>query len=226
MTNDVEINSDCSEFVMVRPPEMVWQNTGETGVSRCVLERVNDGTWGRETCLIRLAADTRLATEELTARLEIFVVEGAFSDGHGEYGARTFIMNPPGTSYTAASSGGCLIYAKRLNGFSASDARVVVDTERAEWSPFGHRVAEVVHFYVDQGREVTARVGRVFSDAQVMEHDHPGGEEVLILEGAFTDQFGEGGPGTWMRCPIGLAHAPSAGKDGAQIYIRDGDIRW
>jgi anti-sigma factor ChrR (cupin superfamily) len=135
-------------------------------------------------------------------------------------------MNPPGASYIAASKDGCLLYVKRLNGFGSDDTRVVKDIHGEDWEPFGHRVAEVVHFYNDSERNVTARVGRVFPDAQIMEHDHPGGEEVLILDGVFKDQFGDGFPGTWMRYPIGLAHAPYTGKEGALIYIRDGDVRW
>jgi anti-sigma factor ChrR (cupin superfamily) len=224
--NQPEINSDCTKFVMVSPDQMIWEETGNPGETRCVLERVNDEKKGRETSLVRYAPGTRLEPKNLPVRLEIFVIEGSFSDGHGDHGPGTFVMNPPGTDYTAASSSGCLVYTKRLWGFSADNERVVIDTNQADWSPFGHRVAEVVHFYVHEEREVTARVGRVFPDAQVMEHDHPGGEEVLILDGAFIDQFGRATPGTWLRYPIGLAHAPSAEKDGARIYIRDGDVRW
>jgi len=83
-----------------------------------------------------------------------------------------------------------------------------------------------VHFYKEPDRDVTARVGRVYPQAQIMEHDHPGGGEVLILDGVFSDQFGDGKPGTWLRYPIGLAHAPYSGPEGALIYIRDGDVRW
>ena len=226
MATEPEINADCTKLVILRPDQMVWESTNQTGVSRIILERVNDRLLGRETSLVRLAPNTQLAPEVLDERMEIFVVEGTFSDGHGEYGARTFIMNPPGTSYAGASRDGCVVYLKRLKGFDGDDERVAIDTSAGEWTPFGHRVAEVIHFYKDHERDVTARVGRVFPNAQLMDHDHPGGEEVLILEGAFKDQFGEGVPGTWLRYPIGLAHAPYTGDEGALVYIRDGDVRW
>lgn len=226
MAAEPEINAECEELVIIRPDDMTWETTGQAGVSRIVLERVNDDKRGRETALVRLEPGTKLPQEILSTRMEIFVVDGGFSDGHGEYEARTFIMNPPGTPYTAASRDGCTLYVKRLNGFEKNDDRVVTALSAAEWTPFGHRVAEVVHFYKDEQREVTARVGNVFPNAQVMEHDHPGGEEVLILDGVFKDQFGDGVPGTWLRYPIGLAHAPFTENDGALIYIRDGDVRW
>lgn len=226
MPNQPEVNADCTKLVIVHPEEVAWERTAHTGVSQIVLERINDSNLGRETALVRLDVGTELAPEVLGKRLEIFIMEGSFSDGHAEYGPRTFIMNPPGTTYTASSKDGCVLYVKRLNGFASDVERVATDIETADWTPFGHRVAEVVHFYKDANRNVTARVGRVFPNAQVMEHDHPGGEEVLILDGVFKDQFGDGTPGTWMRYPIGLAHAPYTGNEGALIYIRDGDVRW
>lgn len=226
MTIEPEINSDCTELVILRPDEMVWEDTGQTGVSRTVLERLNSEKLGRETSLVRLAPNTRLPPEVLNTRIEIFVVDGTFSDGHGDYGPQTFIMNPPGSTYSAFTRDGCLLYVKRLNGFAGDEERVTIDTRTAKRTPFGDRVAEVVHFYKNDERDVTARVGKVFPNAQVMEHDHPGGEEVLILEGMFKDQFGDGTPGTWLRYPIGLAHAPYTEDEGALIYIRDGDVRW
>jgi anti-sigma factor ChrR (cupin superfamily) len=226
MATEPEINAQCDKLVIISANEMVWEPAGQRGVSRTLLERVNNEEFGRETSLVRLEPGTELEPEVLSTRLEIFVVEGSFSDGHGEYGARTFIMNPPGTTYTASSRDGCTLYAKRLNGFKTDDERVVTVLSAADWTPFGHRVAEVVHFYKNDQRDVTARVGNVFPNAQVMEHDHPGGEEVLILDGVFKDQFGDGIPGTWLRYPIGLAHAPYTENEGALIYIRDGDVRW
>jgi anti-sigma factor ChrR (cupin superfamily) len=59
-----------------------------------------------------------------------------------------------------------------------------------------------------------------------VEHDHPGGEEVLILEGAFNDQFGKGIPGTWLHYPVGLAHAPYTDDEGDLTSTRNEDVRW
>jgi anti-sigma factor ChrR (cupin superfamily) len=226
MAYEPEVNADCTKLVIVPPDKMIWESTGVNGVSQMVLERINHSNLGRETALLRLDPGSELPPEVQDARLELFVVEGSFSDGHAEYGPRTFVMNPVGTTYKASSKDGCVLYVKRLKGFSSDVERVATDIETADWEPFGHRVAEVVHFYRDAARNVTARVGRVFPNAQVMEHDHPGGEEVLILDGVFKDQFGDGTPGTWLRYPIGLAHAPYTGDEGALIYIRDGDVRW
>ena len=39
-------------------------------------------------------------------------------------------------------------------------------------------------------------------------HDHPGGEEILVLEGEFCDERGCFGAGTYQLNPEGFSHAP------------------
>ena len=50
-------------------------------------------------------------------------------------------------------------------------------------------------------------------------HVHEGGEEFLVLDGVFSDDSGDFGPGTYVRNPIGTSHAPwSAG--GTTIFVK------
>lgn len=41
-------------------------------------------------------------------------------------------------------------------------------------------------------------------------HVHAGGEEFLVLEGIFSDESGDFGPGMYVRNPIGSKHLPIA----------------
>lgn len=50
-------------------------------------------------------------------------------------------------------------------------------------------------------------------------HAHPGGEEFLVLEGTFQDQWGDYPAGTYVRNPPGTAHAP-ASVQGCTIFVR------
>jgi len=52
------------------------------------------------------------------------------------------------------------------------------------------------------------------------EHTHGGGEEFLVLEGSFHDAMGSYPTGTYVRNPIGSAHAPWAGPDGALLFVK------
>jgi anti-sigma factor ChrR (cupin superfamily) len=51
------------------------------------------------------------------------------------------------------------------------------------------------------------------------EHAHPGGEEILVLSGTFSDGSGHHGPGSYLRNPPGSAHQPSS-PDGALIFVK------
>ena len=51
-------------------------------------------------------------------------------------------------------------------------------------------------------------------------HEHIGGEEFLVLEGTFKDQFGEFGAGTYVRNPIGSKHEPWVDDDGCTIMVK------
>ena len=48
-------------------------------------------------------------------------------------------------------------------------------------------------------------------------HSHTGGEEYLVLEGIFSDDYGDFPVGTYVRNPIGSKHAPHS--DGGAIIL-------
>jgi quercetin dioxygenase-like cupin family protein len=50
-------------------------------------------------------------------------------------------------------------------------------------------------------------------------HEHPLGEEFLVLEGVFEDELGEYPAGTYVRNPPGSRHAPGAAR-GCTILVK------
>lgn len=60
------------------------------------------------------------------------------------------------------------------------------------------------------GQEVAraTSVVRYAPGARFDRHEHPLGEEILVLEGTFCDDSGEYPAGTYLRNPPGSAHAP------------------
>ncbi|MBY4599195.1 cupin domain-containing protein [bacterium BD-1] len=51
------------------------------------------------------------------------------------------------------------------------------------------------------------------------EHGHPAGEEILVLEGVFSDERGDHGPGTYLRNPEGSRHAPRS-IGGCTLFVK------
>ena len=50
-------------------------------------------------------------------------------------------------------------------------------------------------------------------------HEHPGGEEILVLGGTFSDERGDFTAGTYLLNPEGYAHTPYS-KDGGLIFVK------
>src|SRR5690606_37251270 len=50
-------------------------------------------------------------------------------------------------------------------------------------------------------------------------HNHPLGEEILVLEGTFSDETGDFHAGTYFRNPSGFVHAPFS-KEGCIILVK------
>jgi anti-sigma factor ChrR (cupin superfamily) len=54
-------------------------------------------------------------------------------------------------------------------------------------------------------------------------HRHWGGEEILVLEGTFQDEFGDYPAGTWLRSPHLSQHTPFS-EAGCLIWVKTGHL--
>lgn len=227
MTAVLEVNADPNKVVVMNTNEMDWEPTANKGVSRKTLERVNDARKGRETSLLRIEAGASLPAEELTERVEMFVLEGGCSDGTGTYGLHTFVRNQPGFRQSLSSKDGCVLYVKRRVPIRKDEtARMAIDSKTAKWTPFPHRGADVLHLYRDQHGIETARIGNVHPQKKIPSHDHAMGEETFVLAGVLKDEYGAYHSGTWFRFPIGVPHAPFTEEGNCLMLIREGDLVW
>ena len=98
-----------TEQVRLDTRTAAWQPGAAPGVSRLPLHAHG----GIETSLVRWAPHTRLAPHAQPGGEEIFVLDGVLHDELGDYPARSWLRNPPGSQherYTGAE--GALIYLK------------------------------------------------------------------------------------------------------------------
>ncbi|MBO6555983.1 MAG: cupin domain-containing protein [Pseudomonadales bacterium] len=66
--------------------------------------------------------------------------------------------------------------------------------------------------------QVTSHV-RYHPGARFPEHEHPEGEEILVLSGVFSDQAGDWPAGTYLLNPEGFAHAPFS-EEGCELFVK------
>ncbi len=98
--------------------------------------------------------------------------------------------------------------------------RAVVLPQDGKWvsSP----LPGVERYMLDRDGEEVARATslvRYAANSRFDEHVHGGGEEFFVLDGVFSDATGDFGPGTYVRNPIGTAHAPWS-TDGCTIFVK------
>lgn len=60
---------------------------------------------------------------------------------------------------------------------------------------------------------------RYAPDSHFPPHAHPGGEEILVLSGTFSDETGDFPAGWYLRNPPGTSHQPSS-AEGALIFVK------
>jgi anti-sigma factor ChrR (cupin superfamily) len=99
--------------------------------------------------------------------------------------------------------------------------RIVIETRTTEWLPGLIDGLSVMPLSEFQG-EHTALV-RWQPETYFQAHRHFGGEEILVLEGTFQDEYGDYPSGTWLRSPHMSAHQPYS-KTGCTILVKVGHL--
>jgi len=217
----MDVNSDFDRRVVLHARDAVWTPSPMPGVERRLLDRVG-GEVARATSIVRYAANSRFERHVHGGGEEILVLEGVFSDEHGDYLAGTYLRNPPGTAHTPHSRDGCTLFVK-LWQFAADDIRpICIDTTKADWYPGLVPGLSVMPLHEHDG--VSSALVRWAANTRFNAHTHPGGEEILVLEGVFRDEDGDYPAGTWLRNPRWSRHEPFTGTEGALIYVKVGAI--
>lgn len=98
--------------------------------------------------------------------------------------------------------------------------KVVINTQQQEWqgSPAkGVWRKKLAREEVEQGHATS--IVRYDAGASFKAHDHPKGEEILVLEGVFSDETGDYPVGSYLRNPEGFRHAPFS-NEGCVILVK------
>ena len=222
MSNEL-VNADFSRRVVIATDEMPWVPSPQAGVERRLLDRIG-GEVARATSLVRYAPASRFPAHEHALGEEFLVLEGVFSDEHGDYPVGTYVRNPPRSRHAPRTAPGCTILVKLRQMKPTESQRIVIDTANAAWKAGETQgLARLpLHFAPDTGESVA--IERLQAGTHQAGVDCPGGEEIFILSGDLHDEHGNYGAGTWIRNPAGFRRSlGSAG--GAAYWAKRGHLR-
>ncbi|MDE1891706.1 MAG: cupin domain-containing protein [Betaproteobacteria bacterium] len=98
--------------------------------------------------------------------------------------------------------------------------RVVIDTSLLDWHDSPQ--PQIKRKLLDRLGNEIARATSIVSYlpySEFPQHSHGGGEEILVLDGVFSDETGDYGPGSYLRNPPGSAHTPRS-QEGCTIFVK------
>jgi len=213
------LNMQLDKPVVIDTNEMSWEASPMAGVWRKPLAR-EAVEHGQTTSVVRYDAGSRFSAHPHPLGEEIFVLEGVFSDEHGDYPAGTYIRNPPGSSHSPHSEPGCVLLVKLDQFYPADDTTLRIDTNSTAWMP-GESKLEVMPLY-DTGQESVYLI-KWPASTRLRTHRHYGGEEVFVLSGVLLDEYGRYPAGTWIRNPHNSEHCPYVEEE-TVIWIKTGHL--
>lgn len=217
----MQLNADFSQRVAVHGAELAWTPSPIAGVERRMLDRVG-GEVARATSIVRYAPHSRFSAHSHDGGEEFFVLEGVFSDEHGDFPAGAYIRNPPTSRHTPGSESGCTIFVK-LWQFDLSDrTQVRIDTATLSYGSTPHRPGvEIMPLFKDAREEVRLERWAANSDIAL---PLPGGLELLVLSGGFAEGGDTFKPLSWLRLPPGSQLTAKAAASGCRLWAKLGHL--
>jgi anti-sigma factor ChrR (cupin superfamily) len=223
--SDHSINGDLTVRVAVDTAAMDWTPSPSGAVWRKRVHLVGPAESGQVTSVVRYEPNSTFHAHAHPDGEEILVLEGVFSDEHGDWPAGTYLLNPEGFRHAPFSRGGCTLFVKLRQFPGRAREHVALRTESLPWQPTARAGVTVRPLYSQAGFADAMRLERWAPRASLGHLSYPHGAELLVLDGSFADDHGTFGAGVWLRWPPGSAHSPST-EGGCTLYIKEGGFAY
>ena len=217
------IHGDFSVRVVVDTKTLPWTASPSGTVWRKRLHLVGPTESGQVTSIVRYEENSHFPSHDHPEGEEILVLDGVFSDEHGDWPAGSYLLNPEGFRHAPHSRGGCLLFVK-LRQFPGKDRRhVATNTDLVSWHCDQGRMTK--HLYEQKGYADSTRLERWLPGVSRGELSYPRGAEVLVLSGSFEDELGVYDAYTWLRLPAHFKHHPRT-VTGCDLYVKEGGFAY
>jgi len=216
---DAPLHGDLAQRVAVDTERMEWAASPSPSVWRKRLHRVGPAEAGQVTSVVRYEPGSSFPAHDHPEGEEILVLEGVFSDEHGDWPAGTYLLNPEGFRHAPFSREGCLLFVKLRQAPGRERRHVALRTDELAWTPSDRPGIERKRLHVQREFEDATWLERWAPGAEPGELVHPGGAEFFVLDGELADERGAYRRGSWLRLPIGASHRPRT-RDGCTFYVK------
>ena len=219
LERDAPLNGDLSKRVFVDTTSLPWTSSPSKTVWRKRLHRVGPAESGQVTSLVRYEPGAAFPVHDHPEGEEILVLEGVFSDEHGDWPAGTWLLNPEGFRHAPFSKKGCLLFVKLRQAAGTARRHALVSTNQIDWRKTGVAGVERKTLAAQPEFSDATSLERWGADTELGDREFNGGVEYFVLEGGFSDEAGTYREGSWLRLPAGSRHRPFT-RDGCLLYVK------
>ena len=210
------MNSDIHQNVALTPADLDWQKFGYS--EKALLDQTS---W--ESSFLKLNANQSVSDQDISIGEEYLILEGSLTFGGLIYPSGSYFRFPPTTIHSlSAGASGALIFCKSGH-FTSSDTHILAVKQSDQTWRQGMADGLLVMPLYQHHHENIALV-KWAPNSQFNPHVHPGGEEIIVIEGTFHDEYGAYPQGTWTRNKPYSKHTPFTKSDGALIYVKTGHL--
>ena len=216
-----KLNHDPRLSAVVDSNSLPWTPSPLPGVERRFLER-DGGEIARATSLVRYAPGGRFSPHVHHKGEEFLVLDGVFSDEHGDFAAGTYVRNPPGSRHAPFTRDGCVIFVKlRQMPDSEREMRIVRTNDIRALKTEVEGLWRLM-LYSCRGSEQVS-IDTLAPGARWHERGRLGGEEIFVLHGALDYGDNTYGAGNWLRFPPDR-EPPLGSATGCRFWVKRGHL--
>jgi len=216
------LNADFTKPARMDTASLPWQASPSPTVWRKRLDLV-DGEFSRVTSVVRYDANSAFRAHGHPQGEEILVLDGVFSDEHGDYPAGTFLLNPAGFSHAPFSRDGCVLFVKLCQFPGKGRDHVAIDTASAAWQATAPGV-EILPLYADAAYPediamLRLAAGSLLPAERISPSAARNGFEIFVVSGKLDDAGEPLAAGAWLREPQGTERSFTA-LDDSVVYLK------
>jgi len=215
----VQLHTNYSLPAVSRAGETAWVPSPLKGVDRKMLER-NGAEVARATTIVRYAAGSHFSPHVHTGGEEFIVLEGVFSDEHGDYPAGMYVRNPVGSKHRPFSMDGCTILVKLWQYPPEDQLFVRIDmNDNSLWGEAEEGVARLELHHTEHEHVEALKV----QPGTSISFNGEGGIELFVYTGDMKADGAHYSAGDWLRFPNGDSVTVTAGK-GLILWKKTGHL--
>ncbi|MEM7409439.1 MAG: cupin domain-containing protein [Myxococcota bacterium] len=219
-----DLRPDLSILESVDTTREDWVASPSAQVLRKRVHRVGPAESGQVTSVVRYLPGAAFPAHDHPEGEEILVLDGVFSDEHGDWPAGTYLLNPEGFRHAPFSKEGCDIFVK-LRQFPGTDREhIAIQTRDLPWAATETPGLERKALYAQSSFRDTTTLERWTPELSSV-RSYPEGAELFVIEGQWEDASDVHGPGTWLRLPTGAEHTPRVSAP-CVVYVKRGGFAY